>query len=156
MFSKVSLIEDILNTFKDVKIVAVRSLSEVSNLQLKYKNVTFIEGEDGLNAVATIEDANILVSALVGFVGLTPTINAIKKGKDIALANKETLVVAGYIIMDLARKHNVRILPVDSEHSAMPRHRHTHPFHLPKDGDTFEPCHSDQHDCRLKYPPVHP
>lgn len=119
VFSKVSLIEDILNTFKDVKIVAVRSLNEVSNLQLKYKNVTFIEGEEGLNAVATIEDANILVSALVGFVGLTPTINAIKKGKDIALANKETLVVAGDIIMDLARKHNVRILPVDSEHSAI-------------------------------------
>lgn len=119
VFSKVGLIENILDTFKGVKIVAVRSLNEVSDLQLKYKNVTFIEGEKGLNAVATIKEADILVSALVGFVGLTPTINAIKQGKDIALANKETLVVAGDIIMDLARIHNVKILPVDSEHSAI-------------------------------------
>ena len=119
VFSKVNLIEEILETFKDVRIVAVRSLNEVSDLQLKYKNVTFIEGEKGLNAVATIKEADILVSALVGFVGLSPTINAIKQGKDIALANKETLVVAGDIIMDLARIHNVKILPVDSEHSAI-------------------------------------
>ena len=119
VFSKVNLIEEILDTFKGVKIVAVRSLNEVSDLQLKYKNVTFIEGTEGLDAVATIKEADILVSALVGFVGLTPTINAIKQGKDIALANKETLVVAGDIIMDLARIHNVKILPVDSEHSAI-------------------------------------
>ena len=119
VFSKVNLIEEILETFKDVRIVAVRSLNEVSDLQLKYKDVTFIEGEKGLNAVATIKESDILVSALVGFVGLTPTINAIKQGKDIALANKETLVVAGDIIIDLAKKHNVKILPVDSEHSAI-------------------------------------
>ena len=119
VFSKVNLIEEILETFKDVRIVAVRSLNEVSDLQLKYKDVTFIEGEKGLNAVATIKESDILVSALVGFVGLTPTINAIKQGKDIALANKETLVVAGDIIIALAKKHNVKILPVDSEHSAI-------------------------------------
>lgn len=119
VFSKVNLIEEILETFKGVKIVAVRSLNEVNDLINKYTDVTFIEGEKGLNAVATIKEADILVSALVGFVGLTPTINAIKQGKDIALANKETLVVAGDIIMDLARKHNVKILPIDSEHSAI-------------------------------------
>ena len=119
VFSKVNLIEEILETFKGVKIVAVRSLNEVNDLINKYPFVTFIEGEKGLNAVATIKEADILVSALVGFVGLTPTINAIKQGKDIALANKETLVVAGDIIMDLAKKHNVKILPVDSEHSAI-------------------------------------
>ena len=119
VFSKVNLIEEILETFKGVKIVAVRSLNEVNDFIHKYPDVTFIEGEKGLNAVATIKEADILVSALVGFVGLTPTINAIKQGKDIALANKETLVVAGDIIMDLARKHNVKILPIDSEHSAI-------------------------------------
>lgn len=119
VFSKIDLIEPILQTFKDVKMVAVKSLNEVASLQLKYKNVKFVEKEEGLIDIATLNEVDIVVSALVGFVGLTPTIKAIESGKDIALANKETLVVAGDIIMDLAKKHNVKILPVDSEHSAI-------------------------------------
>lgn len=119
VFSKVDLIEEILDTFKGVKMVAVRSLNEVNKLQLKYRNVKFVEGEQGLIDIACINEVDIVVNALVGFVGLTPTIKAIKKGKDIALANKETLVVAGDIIMDLASKYNVKILPIDSEHSAI-------------------------------------
>ena len=69
--------------------------------------------------VATYDDVEILVTAIVGMIGIVPTIEAIKAGKDIALANKETLVTAGHIIMPLAKEHNVRILPVDSEHSAI-------------------------------------
>ena len=76
-------------------------------------------GMDGLLAVATAEKAEMLVTAIVGMIGIRPTIAAIEAGKDIALANKETLVTAGHIIMPLAKKHNVRILPVDSEHSAI-------------------------------------
>lgn len=76
-------------------------------------------GMDGLLKVATMKDSEILVTAIVGMLGIKPTIAAIKAGKTIALANKETLVTAGHIIMPLAKEHNVAILPVDSEHSAI-------------------------------------
>lgn len=76
-------------------------------------------GMDGLLEAATMEDCHIVVTAIVGMVGIKPTIAAIKAKKDIALANKETLVTAGHIIMPLAKEYNVRILPVDSEHSAI-------------------------------------
>ena len=76
-------------------------------------------GMDGLNEVAVFEGTDILVSGIVGMIGIEPTINALKAGKDIALANKETLVTAGHIIMPLAKKLGRRILPVDSEHSAI-------------------------------------
>ncbi len=76
-------------------------------------------GMEGLIRVATVPDAQIVVTAIVGMIGIVPTIEAIKTGHDIALANKETLVTAGHIIMPLAKEYNVRILPVDSEHSAI-------------------------------------
>ena len=76
-------------------------------------------GMDGLIEVATYPDADIVVTAVVGMIGIRPTIAAIEAGKDIALANKETLVCAGHIIMPLAKEHGVKILPVDSEHSAI-------------------------------------
>ena len=78
-----------------------------------------VSGMDGLLEVSIMEDTEILVTAVVGMIGLRPTIEAIKAGKDIALANKETLVTAGHLIMPLAREHHVSILPVDSEHSAI-------------------------------------
>ena len=76
-------------------------------------------GKESLEHVVTEAEINIVLVALVGFSGLTPTLAAIKAGKDIALANKETLVVAGELVMALAVKHGVKILPVDSEHSAI-------------------------------------
>ncbi len=76
-------------------------------------------GMEGLIAVATCDEADTVVTAVVGMVGVQPTIAAIKAGKDIALANKETLVTAGHIIMPLAKEKGVSILPVDSEHSAI-------------------------------------
>ncbi len=76
-------------------------------------------GIDGTIAVATIEETNMVVSAIVGAAGLIPTVSAIKAGKHIALANKETLVVAGALVSDLVQKHKVQLLPVDSEHSAI-------------------------------------
>ena len=74
---------------------------------------------EGLLAVAAQEESQILVTAVVGMLGIRPTIAAIRAGKDIALANKETLVTAGHLIMPLAREYGVKILPVDSEHSAI-------------------------------------
>ena len=82
-------------------------------------NVKVVTGMDGLLEIATLDEVEILVTAIVGMIGIRPTIAAIECGKDIALANKETLVTAGHIIMPLAKKMGVSILPVDSEHSAI-------------------------------------
>ena len=88
-------------------------------IRLSDTNVKIVTGMDGLIEVAIQPESDILVTAIVGMIGIRPTVAAIKAGKDIALANKETLVTAGHIIMPLAREHNISILPVDSEHSAI-------------------------------------
>ncbi len=82
-------------------------------------NVKVVAGMDGLLEIAAMEESDVLVTAIVGMIGIRPTIAAIEAGKDIALANKETLVTAGHIIMPLAKEKGVSILPVDSEHSAI-------------------------------------
>lgn len=82
-------------------------------------DIQVMTGMDGLIAAATHADCDIVVTAVVGMVGLLPTLAAIEAGKDIALANKETLVCAGQLVMGAAAKHGVHILPVDSEHSAI-------------------------------------
>ena len=82
-------------------------------------DVTILSGMEGLLAIAVMPEAEILVTAIVGMLGIRPTVAAIEAGKTIALANKETLVTAGHIIMPLAKEHHVPILPVDSEHSAI-------------------------------------
>ena len=93
---------------------AIELRTRVADLKVKVAS-----GMEGLLEVATEEKAEILVTAIVGMLGIRPTIAAMKAGKDIALANKETLVTAGHIIMPLAKECNVKILPVDSEHSAI-------------------------------------
>lgn len=87
--------------------------------ELAGTDVEVLCGMEGLMAVAGIEEADVVVTAVVGMMGILPTMEAIRKGKDIALANKETLVTAGHLIMPMAREHHVSILPVDSEHSAI-------------------------------------
>lgn len=82
-------------------------------------DVKIVSGMEGLLETAVEKDAEIVVTAIVGMIGIRPTIAAMNAGKDIALANKETLVTAGHIIMPLAKEKNVKILPVDSEHSAI-------------------------------------
>lgn len=89
------------------------------SLRLKDTDIKVLGGMDGLIEAAAFSDAQILVTAVVGMIGIRPTIAAIEEGKDIALANKETLVTAGHIIIPLAGKKGVRLLPVDSEHSAI-------------------------------------
>lgn len=97
--------------------------NEDKALELKKRisdlDVEVLSGMDGLIAVATIPEAEIVVTAIVGMLGIRPTVAAINEGKDIALANKETLVTAGHIIMPLSKEKNISILPVDSEHSAI-------------------------------------
>lgn len=82
-------------------------------------DVRVTAGMDGLIACATDADVDMVVAAMVGMIGILPTVEAIKAGKDIALANKETLVTAGHIIMPMVKEKNIRLLPVDSEHSAI-------------------------------------
>lgn len=93
----------------------IKKLREV----LPEQSVEIVYGMEGLIRCATLESADIVVTAMVGMIGIRPTIAAIKAGKDIALANKETLVTAGHLIMPLAKEYKVSILPVDSEHSAI-------------------------------------
>ena len=102
-------------------IVAVWSEENASRLKTMIADLDtrVVTGMDGLIEVATWGDSDILVTAIVGMIGIQPTIAAIEAGKDIALANKETLVTAGHIIMPLAARYHVDILPVDSEHSAI-------------------------------------
>ena len=94
---------------------------KAKELRVKVRDlpVKIVSGMDGLIEAALEPSAEIVVTAVVGMIGIRPTIAAMEAGKDIALANKETLVTAGHLIMDLARRKGVRILPVDSEHSAI-------------------------------------
>ena len=102
------------------KLVVIRDEKTADEILNKIpKSVEVLVGEDGLIEATKNADYDILLSALVGFSGLEPTIEGIKRGKRIALANKETLVVAGEIITELSRKYNSEIIPVDSEHSAI-------------------------------------
>ena len=83
------------------------------------KSIEVVYGKDGLIKVATIDESDIILTSVVGMIGLVPTLEAIKKSKTIALANKETLVVGGEIVMEEAKKYNAKIIPVDSEHNAI-------------------------------------
>lgn len=118
--SNIELLEKQIRQFKP-SIVAVWTEEKAKELTVKVADCDcrVVSGMDGLIAIATLNDVDIVVTAIVGMIGIRPTIAAIKAGKDIALANKETLVTAGHIIMPLAKQHQVQILPVDSEHSAI-------------------------------------
>lgn len=100
------------------KLVSVKHEKDVKKLKDEFNDVLFTSGDNGLIDVATY-DADILVTAILGSVGLVPTLRAIEQGKKIGLANKETLVAAGDIVMSHAKKYNAEIIPVDSEHSAI-------------------------------------
>ena len=102
-----------------VKVVCVIEKSNAKYLQEKYPELTIVYGPEGLDYISTLPEVDIVLNAIVGFAGLLPTIHAIEHKKDIALANKETLVVAGHIITRLVKEYQVQLLPVDSEHSAI-------------------------------------
>ena len=118
--NNIKLLETQIREFQP-RLVAVWKEEKAKELRelVKDLEVKVVYGMEGLLEVARMEETEILVTAIVGMIGIRPTIEAIKAGKDIALANKETLVTAGHIIMPLAKEHKVSILPVDSEHSAI-------------------------------------
>ncbi|WNB90368.1 1-deoxy-D-xylulose-5-phosphate reductoisomerase [Bacillus sp. NEB1478] len=111
--------EEIIQKFKP-EICAVQNEGEASKLRSRINTGTkIVSGMDGLIEAAISTDSSIVVNAVIGSVGLLPTLKAIESRKTIALANKETLVTAGHLVMEKAKQHNVAILPVDSEHSAI-------------------------------------
>ncbi len=118
--SNIDLLEKQIREFSP-KIAAVWNEEKAKELKDRVRDldIRVESGMDGLLAVATELGAEIVVTAVVGMIGIRPTIAAMNAGKDIALANKETLVTAGHIIMSLAKEKHVRILPVDSEHRAI-------------------------------------
>ena len=129
--SNIEVLQEQIKEFHPT-IVAVWSEEKASELKLNIEQwnakvstdsdkliVEIVSGMEGLIRVATIAEVEVVVTAVVGMIGIKPTIAAIEAGKDIALANKETLVTAGHLIMPLAKEKGVAILPVDSEHSAI-------------------------------------
>ena len=135
---------DVVRRNEDMKVVALAAGTRVKELAMQVRefkpklvcigkeelvpelktliadlDVKIVSGDEGLIEAATISEADVVLTAVVGMMGIVPTIEAIKAHKDIALANKETLVTAGHIIMKLAKEYNINIYPVDSEHSAI-------------------------------------
>ncbi|EKN64064.1 1-deoxy-D-xylulose 5-phosphate reductoisomerase [Neobacillus bataviensis LMG 21833] len=101
------------------ELVSVQDYGDFHTLKAEFPKTRFTYGNEGLIEVAVYEKSDILVNAVLGSVGLHPTLQAIESGKEIAIANKETLVTAGHLVMAAAKKNNVQLLPVDSEHSAI-------------------------------------
>ncbi len=118
--TNVTLMEAQMREFKpEVVVMYDEKAAETLRVKTKDLSIPVLSGMEGLLEASVWEGMEVLVTALVGMIGIRPTIAAIKAGKDIALANKETLVTAGHIIMPLAKEYGVSILPVDSEHSAI-------------------------------------
>ncbi len=112
--SNIEKLEEQINEFRPEAVC----VADEKKADLLKTDVAMYKGEDGLREIATL-DSNLLINALVGSAGLIPTLEAIKKGITIGLANKETLVLAGEIVMREAQKHHVTVIPIDSEHSAL-------------------------------------
>jgi 1-deoxy-D-xylulose-5-phosphate reductoisomerase len=118
--NNIKLLEEQVRKYRPKKVAVYNEdNARIFKDNIKDMDVEVLAGMDGMIACATIDEADVVVTAVVGMIGIRPTIEAIKAGKEIALANKETLVTAGHIIMPLAKEKNVNIYPVDSEHSAI-------------------------------------
>lgn len=118
--SNITLLEQQIRQYRP-RLAAVWDEKRAAQLKTAVADldVRIVSGMDGMIEAVTLPEADVVVTAVVGMIGIRPTMEAIKAGKDIALANKETLVTAGHLIMQMARDYGVRILPVDSEHSAI-------------------------------------
>lgn len=118
--SNIKLLEKQAREFQP-KLVAVWDQQAAKDLKVRLSDmdIKVVSGMEGLLELARMPETEVLVTAIVGMLGIRPTMEAIQAGKDIALANKETLVTAGHLIIPMAKEHHVQILPVDSEHSAI-------------------------------------
>ncbi|MBB6715095.1 1-deoxy-D-xylulose-5-phosphate reductoisomerase [Clostridium gasigenes] len=120
--SSIEKMKEIIDEFKPkyVGMMDIKSAKNIKNYCISNNlDIVVLEGMDGLKTIASLDEVEMVVTSIVGMIGLVPTLCAIEAGKDIALANKETLVVAGELVMNKARDMGVKILPVDSEHSAI-------------------------------------
>ncbi|MFP4697285.1 MAG: 1-deoxy-D-xylulose-5-phosphate reductoisomerase, partial [Eubacteriales bacterium] len=118
-YSNIDLLEKQIKKYRPSKVCVMLKEKALELKKRITQDVEILTGIDGLIHIATLSDINIVLTAVVGMIGIRPTIEAIKAGKDIAIANKETLVTAGSIIMPLVKEKGVSLLPVDSEHSAI-------------------------------------
>ena len=116
---RVRKISNILKNFPNVRAVCLQDKEDAHRYQTKYTNVIFFWGDDGLNQLIKISKADIVVNALVGFVGLKPSITTLENNKILCLANKESLVVGGELINKILKKSQGKIYPIDSEHAAI-------------------------------------
>src|SRR3970282_1616934 len=117
--TRIDLLIPQIQEFKPELVVVVNEIAAEKLRNSGNVNCRILSGVEGLIYAASNCNYDILLGAMVGFAGLLPTIEAVKRGKRIALANKETLVVAGELITKLCKEHNAEIIPVDSEHSAI-------------------------------------
>ena len=119
--SSINLLLEQIKEFKPryVAVYNENSAKELKEMIPSDIKIEVLSGMEGLIIISSLDEIDVLLTAIVGMIGLVPTLEAIKKGKTIALANKETLVTAGQLVMEEAKKRNVAILPVDSEHSAI-------------------------------------
>ena len=116
----IELLEEQILEFKPNFVVVMDEERAIKlKKRISYENINILSGVDGLIKISTLDEIDTVVTSVVGNIGLEPTLEAIKAYKNIALANKETLVSAGKLVMDLAYKKNINIFPVDSEHSAV-------------------------------------
>ncbi len=104
---------------RDGLTICVHEATLAEQLSKEYQQHTFIHGQEGIESLASWQQADIIVNAIVGYAGLQASMAALKHGKTVALANKESLVIAGYMIDDLITKHKGRLIPIDSEHSGI-------------------------------------
>lgn len=112
-------IHGILNKFPHVKAICIQNMDKISYFKKAYPNITFFYGDEGLDELIKFTEAKMVVNALVGFVGLKPTITALENDKIVALSNKESLVVGGELINKIIKKRNGKLIPIDSEHVAI-------------------------------------
>lgn len=117
-YSSIDLLHEQIQEFRP-KIVAVFDEKKAPELKKRVPHTKVVAGPEGLKEAASYYEGDLVISAISGSIGIAPTLSAIESGKDIALANKEVLVAAGEFVMKRAKEKNVRILPVDSEHSAL-------------------------------------
>lgn len=119
-YNEIELIEKQARKFKPKAVsLSIEEAATELRKRLKSEKIQVFSGSEGLKKIATLRETDTVVTAVVGSVGLLPTLEAIKAGKDIAVANKETLVCAGEIVMREVKRHKVKLMPIDSEHSAI-------------------------------------
>lgn len=102
-----------------IKYITVKNQSDLERLQPKYPNIRFFSGDEGLLQLINESSCDLVINALIGLVGLRPTLETLRQHKQLALANKESLVIGGKLVTSLAKKNNILIRPIDSEHSAI-------------------------------------